>query len=190
MSAPIDIATMQELNLRNLTMMALVACCLMQVGAQLYALSVVASTVSAAPPRSFAILHGEYRYDSSAFWNTVPMITSGLFLIALATYWKTPRRKLLLFALTLFVVGGLVAGLYLEPIFDEMKAIGFRDEVDPVLQRRAATWYAADWAVWTTGALAGITLLIALTRPCTPSTSVNRRSDPNDRRPRLKSDSN
>ncbi len=46
-------------------MMALVACCLMQIGAQLFALSVVASTVSAAPPRSFAILEGAYRYDSS-----------------------------------------------------------------------------------------------------------------------------
>lgn len=152
-------------------MMALVASCLMQVGAQLFALSVVASTVSAAPPRSFAILQGEYRYDSSAFWSTVPMITFVLFLIALVANWKTPRRKFLLLALTLFVVGGLVAGLYLEPIFDEMKAIGFRDEVDPVLQSRAATWYALDWAVWTTGALAGITLLLALMRPDSDMTS-------------------
>src|SRR5687768_4669690 len=139
---------MKELNLRNITMMGLVASCLMQIGAQLYALSVVASTVSAAPPRSFAMLQGEYGYDSSAFWSTVPMITSALFVIALVANWKTPRRKLLLFALTLFVVGGLVAGLYLEPVFDEMKAIGFRDEVDPVLQSRAATWYALDWTVW------------------------------------------
>ncbi len=152
-------------------MMALVASCLVQVGAQLFALSVVASTVSAAPPRSFAILQGEYRYDSSAFWSTVPMITFVLFLIALVANWKTPRRKFLLLALTLFVVGGLVAGLYLEPIFDEMKAIGFRDEVDPVLQSRAATWYALDWAVWTTGALAGITLLLALMRPDSDMTS-------------------
>ena len=155
---------MKELNLRNITMMALVAMCFIQVGAQLYALSVVASTVASAPPRSFAILQGEYRYDSSAFWSTVPMITSVLFLTALVANWKTPRRKFLLLALTLFVVGGLAAGLYLEPMFDEMKSIGFRDEVDPVLQRRVATWYYMDWAVWTTGALSGITLLLALMR--------------------------
>jgi len=90
-----------------------------------------------------------------------------LFVIALVANWKTSRRKLLLFALALFVIAGLVAGLYLEPVFDEMKAIGFRDEVDPVLQRRAARWYALDWAVWALGAVAGVTLLVALIRPVT-----------------------
>ena len=159
---------MKELNLRNITLMALVASCLMQVGAQLFALSVVASTVSAAPPRSFAILQGEYRYDSSAFWSTLPVITFSLFIVALVANWKTPRRKLLVLALTLFVIAGLAAGLYLEPIFDEMKAFGFRDEVDPALQSRAATWYAVDWAVWGTGASAGLSLLVALLRPPTP----------------------
>ena len=158
---------MKELNLRNLTLMALVAFCLMQIGAQLYALSVVASTVSAAPPRSFAMLQGEYGYNSSAFWSTVPPITFVLFVIALIANWKTSRRKLLLLALTLFVVGGLVAGLYLEPIFDEMKAVGFRDQVDPVLQSRAARWYALDWTVWGLGAVAGGILLLALIRPVT-----------------------
>ena len=164
---------MKELNLRNLTLMALVAFCLMQIGAQLYALSVVASTVSAAPPRSFAMLQGEYGYNSSAFWSTVPPITFVLFVIALVANWKTPRRKLLLLALTLFVVGGLVAGLYLEPVFDEMKAIGFRDEVDPVLQRRAARWYALDRAVWALGAVAGVTLLLALIRPVTATKAAS-----------------
>lgn len=76
-------SAVKELNLRNLTLMALVACGLMQIGAQLFALSVVASTVSAAPPRSFAMLQGEYGYNSSAFWNTFPTITSVLFVIAL-----------------------------------------------------------------------------------------------------------
>ena len=162
---------MKELNVRNITLMALVASCLIQIGAQLFALSVVARTVSAAPPRSFAMLQGEYGYDSSAFWSTVPLITSALFVVALVANWKTPRRKLLLLALTLFVVGGLAAGLYLDPLFDEMKAAGFRDEVDPVLQSRAASWYAADWAVWVTGALAGITLLLALIRSGSDSKS-------------------
>src|SRR5678809_177729 len=112
--------TTTELDLRNVTMMAAVAGCFTQIGAQLFAVSVMASTVSAAPPRSFAILQGEYRYDSSAFWNTVPLITSVLFVITLVTNWKTPRRRLLLLAVSLFVVGGLAAGLYLEPVFDEM----------------------------------------------------------------------
>ena len=156
---------MKELNLRNFTMMALVASTFIQIGAQLFALTVVASTVSAAPPRSFAILEGEYRYDSSVFWNTVPLITSVLFVIALIVNWKTARRNLLIFAWSLFLIGGFAAGLYLEPMFEEMKVIGFKDEVDPVLQSRAATWHALDWAVWGTGALSGVALLFAVLRP-------------------------
>jgi hypothetical protein len=155
----------QGLNLKNGTLMALVASCLIQVGAQLFAIAVLASTVAAAPPRSLAILQGEYRYDSSGFWNTVPAITAVLFVVALVANWKTSRRNLVLGALALFVIGGLLAGLYLEPTFDEIKAIGYRDEVDPALQSRAAMWHAADWAVWTFGATAAVVLLLALVRP-------------------------
>jgi len=111
---------MKKLNFPNLTLIALVASCLVQVGAQLFALSVIASTVSAAPPRSFAMLQGEYGYNSSAFWDTVPMITFVLFIVALLTNWKNQRRKLILFALTLFIIGGLVAGFFLEPVFADM----------------------------------------------------------------------
>ena len=156
---------MQGLSVKNLTLMAVAAACLVQVGAQLFALSVVASTVSAAPPRSFAILQGDYRYDSSGFWSTVPPITAVLFVTALISNWRTSRRNLLLVALMLFVVGGLVAGFYLEPTFDEIRKIGFRDEIDPVLQTRAARWYATDWVVWVIGATAGVCLLLALIRP-------------------------
>lgn len=162
---------MRDLHLKNITLMALVASCFVQIGAQLFALVVVASTVSAAPPRSFAMFQGEYGYNSSAFWSTVPMITSALFVIALIANWKTRRRNLLLLALTLFIAGGLVAGVFLEPIFDEMKAMGFRDEVDPALQTRAATWYSLDWAVWAMGLVAGLALLFALIRPVTTPTA-------------------
>jgi hypothetical protein len=158
---------MKELNVPNLTLMALVASCFIQIGAQLFALVVVAGTVAEAPPRSFAMFQGAYGYNSSAFWSTVPPITFVLFVIALVANWKTGRRKLLLLALTMFLVGGLVAGLFLEPVFDEMKAMGYRDEVDPVLQSRAATWYALDWAVWGMAVVAGLALLLALIRPVT-----------------------
>ncbi len=99
------------------------------------------------------------------------MITFLLFVIALIVNWRTARRKFILVALTLFVVAGLLAGVCLEPMFDEMKAIGFRDDVDPLLQSRAATWYALDWAVWSIGASAGVTLLLGLIRPVTPKSA-------------------
>jgi hypothetical protein len=156
---------MKKLNLPTITLIALVVSCLLQAGAQLFALSVVASTVSAAPPRSFAILEGEYRYDSSPFWNTVPMITFVLFIIALVSNWKTQRRKLILLALSLFIIGGLLAGFYLEPTFADMIKRGYSDQIDPVLQSQARRWYILDWMVWTLGVFAGLALLVALLRP-------------------------
>ena len=158
---------MKELNLSNVTLMASVASCFIQFGAQLFALIVVASTVAEAPPRSFAMFQGEYGYNSSIFWNTVPPITFVLIIIALVTNWKTRRRNLLLLALTMFIAAGFMAGFFVEPVFDEMKATGYRDEIDPILQSRAATWYALDWAVWSLGFAAGLSLLLALIRPVT-----------------------
>jgi hypothetical protein len=54
-----------------------------------------------------------------------------------------------------------------EPTFADIKAIGYRDQVDPLLQARAATWYAFDWGLWFIGLAAGIALLAALARPAT-----------------------
>lgn len=156
---------MKELNLPNVALMALVACCFIQFGAQLFALTVIASTIAEAPPRSFAMFQGEYGYNSSTFWDTVPPITFVLFIIALFMNWKTSRRKLILLALTLFIIGGLIAALYLEPLFAEMIEKGYSDEVDPVLQSRAAKWYAIDWVVCMLGVVAGLMLLLALIRP-------------------------
>jgi hypothetical protein len=68
----------------------------------------------------------------------------------------------MLFALTMFFVGALVMMLLVEPDFAEMKAMGFRDEVDPVLKIRAARWYALNWVGWTMTLIAGLALLLAL----------------------------
>jgi hypothetical protein len=156
---------MKELNLKNITLIALVASCLLQVGAQMFALSIVASTLTEAPPRSFAMLNGEYGYNSAPFWNTVPMITFLLFIIALVTNWKTQRRNLILLALTWFIIAGLLAGFYLEPAFADMVKRGYSDHVDPVLQNQTKRWYYLDWTVWALGLLAGLTLLFAIMRP-------------------------
>ena len=155
---------MGDLNARNVTLMALVASCFLQIGAQLFALSVVASTIVAAPPRSFAILQGDNGYDSSGFWETLPPITAILFVVALIANWRTGRRLLVLAAFGLFILGGILAGLVLEPQFAGLIAGGYRDAVDPALQSRARSWYALDWAVWGVTALAGIALLVALVR--------------------------
>ena len=162
---------MKELNTANVTLAAALSSCFIQMGAQLYALIVIAGTIAKAPPRSFAMFEGQYGYDSSAFWNTVPPITAILLLVALIANWKTVRRKLLLFAIAMFIVGSLMAGFVVEPVFAELIAIGYSDQVDPALQARAAKWYALDWTLWGAAALAAVALLLAFMRP------VNRAKD-------------
>lgn len=159
---------MRELNVRNIALMALTFSCFMQIGGQLFAISVLVSTLTEAPPRSFAILQGEYAYDSSSFWSTLPPITGLLYVVALTANWKTQRRTLLLVSLGLFVCSGLIAGLVLEPEFAKMVATGYSDTVDPELQSRAARWYSFDWAAWSLIVLAGIALLLALSRRADP----------------------
>ncbi len=158
---------MKKMNISNITLMASVASTFMGIGAQLYALLVVAGTVAKAPPRSFAILEGAYRYDSSVFWNTFPPISFALLILALIANWKTTRRNLILFAFALFLVGGLLAGLLVEPMFAEMKAHGYSDKIDPIMQARAAKWYALDWTLWSVSAICGVLILIGLMRPAT-----------------------
>ena len=156
---------MGDLNIRNITLIALIAGFFLQIGAQLFALSVMASTIAEAPPRSFAILEGQYRYDSSAFWGTVPPVTGLLFITALIANWNTPRRMLVLASFALFLIGGLIAGLLLEPEFATITAAGYSDKVDPALRSRAASWLAYDWAIWGISLAGGIALLLSLARP-------------------------
>ena len=169
---------MKELNLRNLTLAALVASCFIQIGAQLFALVVIGGTVSQAPPRSFAIFAGEYGYNSSGFWNTVPAITALLFIMALVANWKTARRKLVLLALAFFVAGAVMAGLLVEPVFSEMMTVGYSDRVDPALQARVAKWHTLDWMLWGVAASAGVALLLALIQPVATQQQVAENSSP------------
>jgi hypothetical protein len=72
---------------------------------------------------------------------------------------------LLIAAIALFVIGGLVAGMFVEPEFAAITAGGYSDKIDPALQNRAANWLAYDWALWAISVAAGIALLLALARP-------------------------
>ena len=156
---------MNKQTLPDFSLIALISSCFIQIGAQFFAIFVIVRTVIEAPPRSFAIFEGEYGYDSSSFWETVPTITLALFVVALIANWKTTRRNLVLVAFALFLAGGAVAGLVVEPQFARIMEVGYSDVVDPALQASAATWYVYDCALWLIALAAGITLLTALARP-------------------------
>ena len=121
---------MRTQSLPNLSLIAAVVSCLIQVGAQLFAVVVMVGTLTQAPPRSLAMLGGEYGYDSSAFWNVVPMVTFVLLLAALATNWKTTRRRLLIGAVVGFVVAGVFAGVVMGPVQAEVLSVGNSDTVE------------------------------------------------------------
>ena len=158
---------MGVLHVRNLTLMAVITSCFLQVGGGFFAISVLVSTITQAPPRSFAILEGTYGYDNCGFWETIPPITGILLVVALIAHWKTNRRWLIATALALFILGGLLSGLLLEPEFTKITEGGYRDVVDPELVSRARSWYALDWAVWSVTLMAGIALLVPLAHPVT-----------------------
>jgi hypothetical protein len=152
-------------TIRNVSLIAAIASCFVQIGAQLFAIVVIVRTTIAAPPRSFAMFQGEYGYDSGVFWETVPPLTLVLLITAIIANWRTTRRGLLLAALALFVIGSVVAGVVVEPGFDKLMAVGYSDAVDASLQSQAASLYAYDWGLWLISLTAGLALLFALARP-------------------------
>lgn len=152
-------------NLPNLSLIALATSYFIQIGAGVFALSMIGRVVSAAPPRSLAMLQGEYGYNSGAFWQIVPPITGALFLLAIIANWRTPRRNLLLGTFAIFALVGAATVIGIEPLFAGVTAGGYSDTVDPLLQSSAAKWYALDWGARCVDVVAGMTLLFALTRP-------------------------
>ena len=158
-------AIVRTLSLRNVSLIAAVVSCLIQVGAQLFAVVVVVATVTEAPPRSLAMLAGKYGYDSGPFWDVVPMVTGVLLLVAVATNWTTSRRSLLLGAAVAFIVAGLFAAFVMDPVQADVVSAGYSDSVDEGLRARAAWWYTLDWISWTLSLVVGLLLLIALATP-------------------------
>jgi hypothetical protein len=149
-------------TIANLSLIPAVVGALLQAGAQLFAVAVVVRTVTAAPPRSLAMYAGEYGYDSGPFWDVMPTVTLGLLLLALAGNWRTPRRRLLLAAVALFIAAGLFTVFVMGPVQAAVVAVGYRDTVDEALRVRAARWHSLDWASWALTLSTGILLAASL----------------------------
>ncbi|MES3035498.1 MAG: hypothetical protein V4813_15970 [Gemmatimonadota bacterium] len=156
---------MDTLSLRNVSLIAANISALLQAGAQLFAIVIIVGTVTAAPPRSLAMYAGEYGYNSSPFWDVMPMVTFVLLLVALASNWKTPRRRLIVGAVVAFVAAGMFAGMVMGPVQAEVVAVGYRDAVDEALRVRAARWHTLDWVSWAMVTVVGLLLTVALATP-------------------------
>jgi hypothetical protein len=148
--------------LPNLTLIAAVVGALLQAGAQLFAIAVVVGTVTKAPPRSLAMYAGEYGYNSGPFWEVMPTVTLVLLLIALVGNWRTPRRRLILAALALFIAAGLFTVFVMGPAQEAVVRVGYSDAVNEALRVQAARWHLLDWASWALTLSVGVVLATSL----------------------------
>jgi|APMI01.1.fsa_nt_gi hypothetical protein len=154
---------MRSPTIANLSLVAAVVGALIQAGAQLFAIVVIVSTVTAAPPRSLAMYGGEYGYNSGPFWELMPTLTLGLLLLALAGNWRTPRRRVILAALVLFIAAGLFSVFVMGPVQAAVVEFGYSDTVNEGLRTQAARWRMLDWASWVLTLGTGVMLATALT---------------------------
>jgi hypothetical protein len=149
-------------TIADLSLIPAVVGALLQAGAQLFAIAVVVGTVTAAPPRSLAMYAGEYGYNSGPFWEVMPTVTLGLLLIALAGNWRTPRRRLLLAAVALFIAAGIFTVFVMGPAQEAVVGVGYSDTVDEALRVQAARWHLLDWAAWALTLSTGVVLAASL----------------------------
>ena len=151
-------------DVRAVSLIALIISIFVVVGADLYGQIVVAWTVLEAPPRSFSSLQGEYALDSKRFWQVVTTIPLVLFVLSIAANWNTRRRGLLLTAfVAFFIINALsfpfVFGEYLDIVSAE-----YRDVTDPELLSRAVAWKRLALVRCAVVVAVGLLPLLALAR--------------------------
>ena len=149
-------------TIRNISLIPAVVSALVQAGAQLFAVAVIVSTVTKAPPRSLAMYAGDYGYNSGPFWEMMPTVTLVLIIVALVGNWRTPRRRFIIAAMALFIAAGLFSVFVMGPAQEAVVGVGYSDAVDEALRAQAARWRMLDWASWALTLSVGIVLSAAL----------------------------
>jgi hypothetical protein len=151
---------MQITKTGNLSLVSLIAGLFIQLGAQLFALLVIVSTLIKAPPESLAMLKGPYGYDSSIYWDVFPNITFVLFVIAIIANWKNGHRNWILSAFALYFLAGLCAIFVVGSLFTQLT----NGEVQGEIIELANRWYNFDWLVWLLTLTSGIVLITRLNK--------------------------
>lgn len=146
---------MKTTSFSKISILALFAGIYIQIGAQLFALLAIVQTLVKDPPKSFQMLVGDYGYDSSIFWDTIPNLTTLLFVIALIAGWKTQARKWIIISFSIFIVAGVFAIVVVEPKFAEL----ISDESSVNLNELTSSWYQLDWMLWFLTLLSGLILI-------------------------------
>ena len=155
----------EALQLRTLAVIALVISYFIVVGADLYGQIVIAWTTLEAPPKSLAMLQGEYVYDSAPFWKVVTTIPLILFAVSTITNWNTSRRRLLLISFVAFFAINALSFPFVFHEYLEIVSSPYSDTIDLELQRRGAAWKRLAIGRCALVVAVGILPLLALSRP-------------------------
>jgi len=145
---------MKTSTFSKISLLAIFATLFVQIGAQLFALLAIVQTLVKNPPESFQMLAGDYGYDSSIFWDTIPNVTTLLFVIALIACWKTNARMWIIISFSIFILAGVLAMVVVEPRFAEL----ISSESGANLNEMTASWYRLDWTLWFLTLLSGLVL--------------------------------
>jgi hypothetical protein len=143
-------------------LLSLIGAVFIQFGAQLFAIIVIVSTLVESPPESFALIRGDFAYDSSKFWDVYPNISGGLFILAIVFNWKTQFRKWILISFGMYIIGALFAIFVLEPTHAEVVRIVLNETKSNRLQDDALLWYRLDWILCILTFVTGIVLLVPI----------------------------
>lgn len=132
----------QNNRLANITLIGLTLFYIVMAGGGTYEQINVTSVVTAAPPKSLAMLQGPYGFSPVKFWVIFRPITLLLFLLTLGFHWKagSVRKKILLFAFGLDVLVTLATFLYFAPETGVIAGGAYIETVDPLLVQRAQLW--------------------------------------------------
>lgn len=145
---------MKTSTLSKISLLAIFATLFVQIGAQLFAMLTIVQTLVKNPPKSFQMLSGDYGYDSSIFWDTIPNVTTLLFVIALIACWKTKARTWIIISFSIFIFARVFAIVVVEPRFAELVS----GESSANLNEMTSTWYRLDWTLWCLTLLSGLFL--------------------------------
>ena len=143
-------------------LLSLLSLLLIQLGAQLFAITVAVTTLIESPPESFAMIQGDFPYDSSTFWNVFPNILGSIFLIAIIFNWRTKFKKWILISFGLYVLSAIFAIFILEPAQANVLNHSINGTELQDLKSDTLTWYRFDWILFFLTLITSIALIIPI----------------------------
>lgn len=128
------------MSAKNLLYSLVCLCFAIVIGAAVYEHLGVVPQWSAAPPASLSMFQGKYGLAAQNFWMPIHPVCLVLFLINLALFWKTDRKKPLLIPFTGYVVVLAITATFFVPELLSITGTPFSETTDAALTQRANRW--------------------------------------------------